>query len=138
MMDRCYLKAHKSYSDYGGRGITACDEWHVFENFYADMGERPDGTTLGRIKNDQGYSSANCRWETHREQANNRRNSVVLEFRGRAMTVAQWARELGMLYCSLNKRLMKGWSIEKALTTPAKRQKNSVSTFMAESAKCST
>lgn len=54
-MQRCYKPAHHSYSRYGGRGITVCKRWWKFENFYADMGDRPDGSQIGRLNNDVGY-----------------------------------------------------------------------------------
>jgi len=72
---RCRYPKHKSYSDYGGRGIDMCDAWFdSFEQFYKDMGKRPEGTTINRINNDKGYSLENCEWSTPKQQANNRRN----------------------------------------------------------------
>lgn len=62
--------------DYGGRGITVCDEWATFKRFYADMGPRPNGKSLERIDNDAGYSKANCVWGTKTAQVRNRRVTI--------------------------------------------------------------
>jgi hypothetical protein len=74
MMVRCYKEKSSHYKWYGARGITVCERWHEFGNFFLDMGKKPSPElTLGRKENDQGYSPENCKWATQKEQQNNRR-----------------------------------------------------------------
>lgn len=77
MLRRCFNENTKDYPGYGGRGVTVCDQWRTFENFLADMGERPKGLTLDRKDNNGNYEPGNCRWATPSEQARNRRKRVV-------------------------------------------------------------
>lgn len=76
MMQRCTNKNYKRYKDYGGRGITVCNRWYIFENFLEDMGERPEGLSLDRIDNEGNYESGNCKWSISKEQSSNRRNNI--------------------------------------------------------------
>jgi hypothetical protein len=73
LRQRCNYPRHKNYKDYGGRGINVCDRWLVFENFLADMGERPDGKTLDRVDNNKGYEPGNCQWADAHQQRTNQR-----------------------------------------------------------------
>lgn len=70
---RCENPNHKQYDDYGGRGIRFCERWRDFRNFLSDMGERPEGRTLDRIKVNGDYEPGNCRWATRKEQSLNKR-----------------------------------------------------------------
>lgn len=108
------------YASYGGRGLTVDPRWdESFEVFLQDMGHRPGpGYSIDRVDNDQGYWPDNCVWATNKSQANNRRTSRILEYRGVSKTLAQWADELGISRHNLQARIGRGWSVEKALETP--------------------
>lgn len=73
MKNRCMCATSPDHAEYGARGIKVCERWMKFENFLADMGERPTGMTLDRRNNDGNYEPGNCKWSTAKEQANNRR-----------------------------------------------------------------
>lgn len=86
MKTRCLNKNSKDYKNYGGRGIIICDRWiHSFANFFADMGDKPEGLTLERINNNLGYSPENCKWATMKEQQKNKRNTRYVSMFGHKM-----------------------------------------------------
>lgn len=91
--------------------------WKSFENFFADMGSRPVGTSLDRIDNKLGYSKKNCRWVTQKQQQNNRTNNK--RFKGKTLT--EWSVLLKIKRSTLAQRIyVYSWSVNRALTTPSK------------------
>jgi hypothetical protein len=124
MIGRCHSRTNQNFKGYGARGITVCARWREsFENFFADMGAPPPGMSLDRRDNDGNYEPGNCRWATVEEQSNNKRTSRFLEIDGRRMTIAQWAREVGISKDTLSGRLQRGWPPEQAFRTPAAARK---------------
>ena len=119
MHRRCYDKYNEHYLYYGARGITVCDRWkNSFENFHADMGNRPEGKTLERINNEEGYSPQNCVWATPTQQASNRRNNVKIEINGEIKTVAEWCRVTQIKQSTVSERIKRGWNPIHAVLTP--------------------
>jgi hypothetical protein len=96
MRRRCFAKTNPKYQSYGARGITVCDRWLKFENFYTDMGAKPDGRTLDRIDNNGNYCKENCRWATPKEQARNTRRNHMVTHKGRTQCISAWAEEIGI------------------------------------------
>lgn len=119
MRQRCLNANAPAYADYGGRGITICERWmESFENFLADMGEKPEGLTLDRRDNNGPYSPENCAWASRKAQAENRRSNRILEFGGKRQILSQWAADMGEPVTLLAGRLDRGWPVERALTEP--------------------
>lgn len=129
MKGRCYNPTDSAYHYYGGRGITICDEWlNDFMNFYhwATKNGYSDGLSIDRIDNDKGYSPDNCRWVTQKEQVNNTRWNVYIEYKGSRKTLSAWAEETGLSFdCLYNRLIRRKWSIEEALTIPKGQKRNS-------------
>ena len=118
MLTRCNNKNDTGYEWYGGRGIQVCSRWSMYENFLADMGERPERMTIDRIDTNGNYCPENCRWATNKQQHRNKRSNTLLTHGGETKCVAEWAEALGISQRSLSNRIdVYGWSVEKALTT---------------------
>lgn len=123
MLRRCYDDHYEKYRYYGGRGIGVCDQWvKSFDQFYSDMGDRPNNHTLDRIDVNKGYSPDNCRWATVEQQANNTRSNVFIQHNGKVLSLAQWARLLGGSGSLIHGRLKLGWDQAKAVSTPVTRK----------------
>jgi hypothetical protein len=119
MKARCLNPNTTAYKNYGGRGITLCQEWLSFEQFIADMGERPDGHTLERIDNSKGYNKENCRWATYAEQNRNTRQNKFLTKNGKTMCMRDWAKETGIPYPTIQDRVRRGWLDDRVLERAA-------------------
>lgn len=115
MMHRCHNESDVAYHNYGGRGIYVCERWKKFENFLSDMGNRPFGKTLERIRNNEGYAPDNCRWATPVEQARNKRNNHSITAFGKTQVLQAWAEEKGIAHSTIRMRLLSGWSPEEAV-----------------------
>lgn len=134
MKKRCYDPNCKSFKDYGGRGITVCDEWrnperttvigtkarNVTKGFvafkeWALANGYTDNLTIDRIDVNKGYSPENCRWVTAKEQQNNTRKNLLVTYKGQTKTLPQWCEELELNYFRTRNRIfLQHWSVEKA------------------------
>lgn len=124
MLTRCTNPNTSCFKYYGGRGITVCERWLSFENFLADMGRKPTNDhSIDRYPNNDGnYEKSNCRWATRSQQVNNSRRwkgkTRLIPLGGIDRTIASTAQLLNMKEDTLRNRLRKGWSVEKATSTP--------------------
>lgn len=118
VIQRCTNPNNTSYPEYGGVGITVCGRWRVFENFLADMGERPLGTSIERRIGTGNYTPENCYWATPEQQGANLKSNYLITYDGRTQHIAAWARETGLKAGTLQWRIAQGQSAQKALTTP--------------------
>lgn len=117
MMGRCSDAAKgKTRRLYWDKGIRVCERWHSFENFLADMGERPDGMTIERNDGYEGYAPWNCVWATSKVQGRNTTANHIVEHQGMRKTVSEWAEDLGIKPNTLTYRLRRGMPPERALS----------------------
>lgn len=120
MMQRCCNPHSMHAINYSARGIRVCDQWRQFENFLADMGERPDGTTLHRIDNDGNYEPGNCKWASRLQQSRNRRNSRIITHLGVSGCLPELIEHFDILVNkdTIRRRLRRGWKTDIALSEP--------------------
>lgn len=133
MISRCYDKKNKKYKIYGAKGVIVCERWRCqngFINFSKDMGDKPKGYTLDRIKSDMNYSCGecsecknngwefNCRWATFEVQNNNTNRNKFIEYDGERMTITQMAKNKKIPERGLFYRIKSGWTIDDAINIP--------------------
>ena len=117
MMERCTNPLRKEFKNYGARGIRVCERWREFENFLADMGEKPTGLTIDRINNNGNYEPGNCRWATQVQQQRNKRNNRIFTVRGTTGCLQELCEYYGLYHGLVQYRIDKlGWSVEDAFT----------------------
>lgn len=123
MMHRCYDPNHIGYSDYGGRGITVCEEWHQRRKFieWALTNGYEPHLTIERKDNDAGYGPDNCRFASPKEQARNRSSNILLTAFGETKTIVEWSEDprCTVCYIALAARVRSGGDPERIITTPS-------------------
>ncbi len=122
MRERCHRENHSYYGDYGGRGITICDEWDDFTKFrdWAIANGYADNLTIDRIDSNGNYEPLNCRWATMKEQQNNRRSNRIVYYKGLKYTLTELSEKAGINKTTLKERLNNGWSVEDAVNRPVR------------------
>lgn len=121
MKTRCLNPNVPAFKDYGGRGISVCEEWmKSFSSFYhwALQNGYSTALTLDRIDVNGNYEPSNCKWSTKEEQSRNRRFNRRITYNGKNLTIGEWAKEVNLTWNIIAWRLDSGWSIEEALFTP--------------------
>lgn len=123
MLDRCSTTVKSPRRYHGNLGVRVCSEWKrdftLFSRWALANGYGDD-LTLDRYPDPYGdYEPSNCRWATRSQQQRNRRNTKILEWRGQSKSIPDWADYLGVRGPLIHNRLRCGWTVERALSTPA-------------------
>lgn len=122
---RCENPALDSFKDYGGRGITVCDRWRSFENFWADMGDTwLPGLSIERDDVNGNYEPGNCSWATPKEQAHNRRDNRIINTREGPMDVTDASERFGISRITIFSRIRYGWPEHRLLEPIRSRDPN--------------
>lgn len=125
MHSRCENPKAKNYKYYGGNGITVCDEWNTFEQFYGwavESGYKP-GLWIDRIDCSKGYSPSNCRWATPAQQQNNRSDNIIFEYKSQVLPIKEFAAHIGLPETTVRSRYHQGWDAERIAKTPRRTAK---------------
>lgn len=124
MHERCERAKHPHYKDYGGRGISVCEEWKEYLPFkeWAIKNGYDENLTIDRIDNNGNYCPTNCRWVTQTVQHNNKRSNRVVEYDGTTYTLAMLSRKFGIKNTTLKERLNAGWSVKDAVEKPIRER----------------
>lgn len=121
MVRRCTNSSDPAYPNYGGRGIRVCDRWLDYNNFVADMGEKPDGLSLEREDNNKGYEPGNCVWATRHKQSRNTRQNRYVIHNGEPTILFDALKAKGMSPATFYWRIYnKNMSYQEAFDTPVR------------------
>lgn len=128
MIKRCRNPKDYHYEQYGRRGIIVCDEWLDYLTFeaWALSNGYVEGLSIDRRDVDGNYCPQNCRWVTDYTQMNNRRNTYYLEYNGVRLSLSEWSAQTGLSRATIRQRILAGWGVEKALTTPLDASKSAI------------
>lgn len=122
MRKRCRNNRCKDFKNYGKRGITICKRWEIFNNFLSDLGPKPTTKhSLERTNNSGNYDPSNCRWATRLEQNRNKRNILMVKYKGETLPSFLLEDRLGLSRRRIHDRLRKGWTMQEAIETPQRR-----------------
>lgn len=121
MIHRCHSPSNSSYATYGAKGITVCERWRKFENFFSDMGLKPAGHSIDRVNNSLGYSPENCRWADAKTQSLNRSATQLIEINGVTKCISEWCKDYGVKNSTVSMRRKKGFPKELWFSKPLKR-----------------
>lgn len=123
MKQRCFNTKHPSYKNYGGRGITVCDEWKTFLNYYewAIHNNYSDDLELDRIDNNGNYEPSNCRFISHKANNNNKRTNKYYTYNEKEYLLNDLAKLVNINPNTLRTRLFKGWSLEQSINEPIRK-----------------
>lgn len=115
---RCLNPKCNTYKYYGARGITICQEWTTFNSFlkWALPSGYKNELTIERIDCNGNYKPGNCTWIPMEEQSGNTRRSHLLTWKGKTQNIAKWAKDTGLCFETIRRRIAYGWDIERALT----------------------